>query len=83
MNVPLAWLTALLEWGSVSPNDLLCPTLWLYGTENQNCVGSLETYSAELVNSKVQVDVLDGLNHQQEFSEIDQVIPHVSNFLLG
>ncbi|MEM8861436.1 MAG: alpha/beta hydrolase, partial [Chloroflexota bacterium] len=48
MNVPLAWLTAILDWGENSPKDMLCPTLWIFGTDNQNCLLSLESYKSEI-----------------------------------
>ena len=47
MDVPvsLAWLTAMLDWGLNEPDDLLCPALWLSGSENElGTVASMKAY---------------------------------------
>jgi len=78
MDVPvtLAWLTAMLDWGVNEPNDLLCPALWLSGSENEGTVASMKAYEKETaVPSNVQLQIIDGLNHVQEFEEIDYVFP--------
>jgi pimeloyl-ACP methyl ester carboxylesterase len=82
MDIPvtLAWLTAMLDWGSVAPADLRCPTLWLTGTENEAAMASVEAYKETLKTSMVQVHVVDGLEHWQEFEEIDLVFPAMLTF---
>ena len=77
----LAWSTAMLDWGIVTPADLLCPTLWLIGTENDKALESYREYEAEIPGSKVQVHLLEGLNHEQEFTEIDKVLPVILGFI--
>ena len=81
MGVFVAWLTAMLDWGNNEPADLLCPTLWLSGTENKSTIDSMAHYDAQLSGTQVQVAKVDGLNHQQEFFEIDTVFPILSAFL--
>ncbi|MCP4357688.1 MAG: alpha/beta hydrolase [Chloroflexi bacterium] len=75
IDVPLllAWLTAMLDWGSIEPTDLPCPTLWLSGSENEGTIASIQAYQAQLKTSRVQVQTIKGLNHAQEFSEVDKV----------
>ena len=77
----LAWSTAMLDWGIVTPADLLCPTLWLIGTENDKALESYREYESEIPGSKVQVHLLEGLNHEQEFTEIDKVLPIILDFI--
>ncbi|RJP54921.1 MAG: hypothetical protein C4583_01450 [Anaerolineaceae bacterium] len=77
----LAGSTAMLDWGIVTPADLLCPTLWLIGTENDKALESYREYEAEIPGSKVQVHLLEGLNHEQEFNNIKQVLPRILDFL--
>lgn len=82
MDVPvtLAWLTAMLDWGLNEPDDLLCPTLWLSGSENEGTVTSMKAYEKTAVPPNVQMQIVDGLNHVQEFEEIDRVFPTMLAF---
>ena len=77
----LASFGAMLEWPKVEPLDLLCPTLWLVGSKNESAMASIEEYSSDLEGSLVQVEILEGLDHEQEFTEIDRVLPVVRSFL--
>jgi pimeloyl-ACP methyl ester carboxylesterase len=77
----MAWSTAMLDWGTVTPNDLLCPALWLIGSENKNAMDSYRNYQEELQGSKVQVRILEGMTHEQEFDEIEKVLPVILEFV--
>jgi pimeloyl-ACP methyl ester carboxylesterase len=77
----LASFGAMLDWPSVDPVDVLCPTLWLVGSKNEVAMASVTEYSTNLERSRVQVHIVDGLDHEQEFTEIDQVFPIVRSFL--
>lgn len=77
----LAWATAMLDWGTVTPADFRCPTLWLIGSENDKALESFKEYEQELPGSNVQVRMLEGLNHEQEFENIDQVLPVILDFV--
>lgn len=79
----LAWSTAMLDWGIVTPADILCPTLWLIGTENDKALESFREHESEIPNSNVQVRILKGLNHEQEFNNIEQVLPVILDFIKG
>ena len=83
MDVPvtLAWLTAMLDWGLNEPNDLRCPVLWLSGSENEGTVANMRAYEEKTaVSPNVQIQIIDGLNHPQEFEEIDRVFPAMLAF---
>lgn len=73
--VDLAWLSAILDWQAIEPTDLPCPTLWLAGSKNENAMASIREYDGSLKASNVQVEIIDGLNHPEEFSKIDRVLP--------
>ena len=79
----LAWSTAMLDWGTVTPADLLCPTLWLIGSENEKAMESFKEYEKEIPGSNVQVCIIEGLNHAQEFNHIEQVLPVILDFVRG
>ena len=80
MAVTLAWLSALLDWPAIEPTDLHCSTLWLVGSENTATMQSVQHYQPTLARSLVQVQVMDDLNHGQEFAEIDRVLPIMQAF---
>ena len=73
--VVLAWSRAMLDWPEVGPAEILCPTLWLFGSENENAMESYKRYETKLPGSKVQAHILEGFTHPQEFDEIDRVLP--------
>ncbi len=83
LNVPamLGWVRAMLDWPAIVPADFRCPTLWLIGSEDRYAMDSLKTYEAALKGSKVQVYVVEGLDHEQVFEEIDRVFPTMLAFI--
>ena len=77
----LAWSTAMLDWGTITPADLRSPTLWLIGSENDKALESYREQEEVIPDSKVQVHILEGLNHEQEINEIDKVLPVILDFV--
>lgn len=75
----LAWLGAILEWTTVLPGDLHSPALWLIGSKNKGAMTSLNEYQESLPDS-VKAYVVEGLTHEQEFTEIDKVLPALLDF---
>jgi pimeloyl-ACP methyl ester carboxylesterase len=78
-SLTLTWLSAILEWTIVLPSDLRSPTLWLIGSENMGAMASLGEFQETLPDS-VQVLVIEGLTHEQEFTDIDKVLPSMLEF---
>ena len=77
----LAFSTAMLDWGTVTPADILCPALWLIGSENKNAMAGFMEYQEDLPVSKVQVRIFEGMTHVQEFENTDQTLPVILNFI--
>lgn len=77
----LAWSIAILDWSTVTPADIRCPALWLIGSENDKAMESLNQYHEEIPASKVEVQIIDGLNHVQEFDRIEQVLQVILSFI--
>jgi pimeloyl-ACP methyl ester carboxylesterase len=77
-----ACFQAMRDWPRVEPNDLKCPTMLLVGTKNKNVMNYVQSEQDALERTGIQAETIAGLNHQQEFSQIDQVFPPVSAFLL-
>jgi len=81
-NVPviLAWGQAMLDWPSIEPVDFICPTLWLVGSEDEQTMDSAKEYEQSLKGSRVQLHIVEGLNHLQVFEKIDRVLPSMLAF---
>ena len=71
LNVPvvLAWAGAMLDWPAIEPADFRCPTLWLVGSEDRHAMASIKEYEESLKGSRVQVHVVEILDHEQVFAE--------------
>jgi hypothetical protein len=51
------------------------------GSKNQNALASLREYEEALGASPVQVQVMDGLTHMQEFTDLERVLPVMLAFM--
>ncbi len=82
LNVPvmLGWVKAMLEWPVIVPVDFRCPTLWLIGSEDRHAMINLKEYEESLRGSKVRVHIVEGLDHNQVFDEVDRVLPTMLDF---
>jgi pimeloyl-ACP methyl ester carboxylesterase len=82
LNVPvmLGWVRAMLDWPAVEPPDLICPTLWLIGSEDPHAMASLREYEQSLQGSQVRAHVVEGLDHERVFDAIDHVFPTMVAF---
>ena len=78
--VTLAWLSAMLDWPSLEPAAVRCPTLWLAGTANENAMPSVNEYSDALGRTKVILQLVPGLTHEHELTHIDEVLPAMLKF---
>ena len=76
----LAWLTAMLEWSAVDPEDLRCRALWLVGSSNEYAMQSVRQYESRLPGSPVTLTIVPGLTHEQELLHIDEVLPLLERF---
>lgn len=78
----VAWFSALLGWPPVEPRDLRCPTLWLVGSKNE--VGALDSLAEhpDVAQWGVFAQLLDGLNHEQELTASDKVLPVLEQMLV-
>jgi hypothetical protein len=60
--------------------DIRCPTLWLAGSRNTSAIAAIRECEAMLKGSKVQAQIVEGLDHIQEFTEFDKVLPVMLTF---
>ena len=79
----VACFQAMRDWPDIEAGEVKCPKLLITGTRNKSVMDWLEGKEESLSQAGVQVAVVEGLNHQQEFSRIDQIFPIVESFLTG
>ena len=68
-------------WPNIELADLKCPTILLVGSKNENVMNYVEVNRQALDKAGIQVNIIDGLNHQQEFNKINLVFQSVNSFL--
>jgi pimeloyl-ACP methyl ester carboxylesterase len=83
VDIPLrlAWLGAILDWAAVEPADMRCPTLCLAGSQDAPALKELQAYDAALKGTRVQVRIVEGLDHVQEFLALDRTLPVMLDFM--
>lgn len=74
-------LAQMSHWPVVRPRDVKCPTLLVMGSGNADAVAQAGKYHEEITEVGVQVEVLDGLGHYQEFTDVDKVLSLIQRFL--
>ena len=77
----VACLQAMRSWPSIDPGAVRCPVLLLAGSRNKGTVKWIESNRQALERANVQVEIVEGLDHPQEFSQVEQVYPIVASFL--
>jgi pimeloyl-ACP methyl ester carboxylesterase len=83
LNVPvmLGWVRAMLDWPAVEPADFLCPALWLVGSQDEEAMESASEYGGRLEGTQIRLHILEGLDHEQVFDEIERVFPLLLAFM--
>lgn len=79
----VACFQAMRAWPSIEASDLACAAFFLAGTKNSSVLKWLKANCESLERAGVQVEIVEGLTHQQEFSQIDRVYPAVRAFFEG
>ena len=64
----VACFQAMRGWPAVEPGDLDCPALLLAGSKNRSVMKWLEANPGSLEQAGVQLEIVEGLTHPQEFS---------------
>ena len=76
-----ACFQAMRGWPDISPNQMQCPVLLLAGSKNNSVLEWIKTNPDALNASRVKVEIVAGLTHPQEFSQVERVFPPVYSFL--
>lgn len=57
-----------------------CPTLWIVGTAHAGAMANVKECQRRLAGTPVRLELLEGLNHPQEFGRIDATLPKAVTF---
>jgi len=76
----VACFQAMRTWPKIELSDIRCPALLLAGTKNTSMLTWIQTNREGLDSAAVQVEIVEGLNHSQEFSKVNCVFPVVQPF---
>lgn len=76
-----ACFKAMRGWPVVKPKDVLCPALLLVGTNNSQTMTWLSRYKESLNDTRVTVQYLEGLDHEQEFTMVQTALEPILAFL--
>lgn len=68
-------------WPRIDPDAIKCPALLLAGSANAGALKWVTSNRQALDKANVQVEIVAGLDHRQEFSQVEQVYPLVTSFL--
>lgn len=77
----VACFQAMRGWPGIAPGDVRCPALLLAGTRNKGTVSWIEANRPALERARLEVVIVDGLDHPQEFTQVERVYPLVAAFL--
>lgn len=76
----VACFQAMRGWPAIDPQAVRCPAMLLVGTQNKSTLQWVTSHRLMLEQASVSVEIVEGLNHPQEFARVDLVFPAVSNF---
>ena len=83
MPVWVACFQAMRSWPDISPREMKCPTLLLTGSKNKSAMQWIDSNRDLLEHAGVRTEVIAGLNHPQEFSQVESVFPQVYSFFMN
>ena len=78
----LACFRAMRSWPDVNPSEVDCPAVLVVGAKNKNALRWAESQQEELVQAGVELQIIAGLTHNQELTEVDQVFPVIHPFFM-
>lgn len=76
----VACFQAMRGWPAIDPDAVRCPAMLLVGMQNKSTLQWVTSHHAMLEQANVCVEIVEGLNHPQEFTQVDLVFPAISNF---
>lgn len=77
----VACFQAMRQWPAIEPDAVRCSAMLLVGTRNTSAFKWVISHRQSLEQANIHVEIVEGLSHPQEFTQVEQVFPAVSRFL--
>lgn len=81
LELALAVYKAITDWPVIRPQDLRCPAFVYVGSADEPIIGVLREQRVEIEKAGIRFKIFDGLNHFEEITATDAVLPDVLEFL--
>ncbi|RPI91509.1 MAG: alpha/beta hydrolase [Chloroflexi bacterium] len=76
-----ALFPAMQTWPLIKPKDIRCPVLLVVGSEDQDVMEWVKSNQEACEGCQIDVKIVQGTNHNQEFTDIEKTYPVVEAFL--
>jgi len=76
----LVCFRAMRNWPIIDPEEIRCPSMIIVGSNNKNVIRWTRENEGKLDQADVELQIIDGQNHSQEFTKINQVFPVIHQF---
>lgn len=75
-------LAQMANWEVVNPGEIKCPLLIVVGSGDSDTIKQTEMYLNEIkLEEKIELEIIYGLSHVEQFTAVDKVWPRVYRFL--
>ena len=68
------------RWPALEFDEMRCPTLLVAGSKNENVMRWINANPQAVDSVNLQIEIIQGLTHPQEFSQVEKVLPVVYAF---
>ena len=85
INIPatIACWRELTIWPIVEPQEVRCPMFVYSGTNDERVTKPLQERKKDIEASGIHISIFDNMDHEEELSKIDVVLPPALAFLKG
>ncbi len=83
VNIPatIACWRALVSWPVIEPQEVRCPAFVYSGTNDERVTKPLQEQQQDIEAAGIQLLIFDNMDHEEEISKIEVVLPPVLAFL--
>ena len=83
INIPatIACWRALVSWPVIEPQEVRCPALVYSGANDERITKPLQVQQRDIEAASMQLLIFDDMDHEEEISKIEIVLPPVLAFL--
>jgi len=85
INIPatIACWHALTAWPIIEPQEVHCPTIIYSGSNDWRVTKPLQEREKDIEAAGIQLHIFNDMDHEEELSKIDVVLPLAQSFLKG